>query len=212
MPRKKLQKIEALHHLDNVIEINDPNLKNKLTDFFNYNKKITLELGCGKAEYTLALAQAYPQEKFIGIDIQGERLWHGATEALNKKLTNTLFLRMPIENIAEFFPKNSVKEIWLTFPDPQSKKGKIKKRLTSPRFLNIYKKILKTNGLINLKTDNYNLFIYSQASIKEQAGKILTASTIAMDNNAETKLKIITTYENIYRKQNKDIYYLKASL
>jgi tRNA (guanine-N7-)-methyltransferase len=212
MPRKKLQKIEALHHLDNVIEINDPNLKNKLANFFGHNKKITLELGCGKAEYTLALAQEYPQEKFIGIDIQGERLWHGASEALNKRLDNVLFLRMPVENIAAFLPKHSIKEIWLTFPDPQSKKGKIKKRLSSPRFLKIYKNILSVNGLINLKTDNYNLFVYSQESIKEQGGKILTANSINLDENTETKLKITTTYENIYRKQNKDIYYLKASL
>lgn len=212
MPRKKLQKIKALHDLPNVIEMADFDLKNKLADFLGKHKNITLELGCGKAEYTLALAKMYPQEKFIGIDIQGERLWHGATLALTNKLNNVLFLRMPVENIFDLFATKSIKEIWLTFPDPQNKAGDIKKRLTSPRFLNIYKDILQARGRLHLKTDNQKLFNYSQENINKQGGQILSTQILSMTDISNPALQITTTYEKIYRQQGKDIYYLKAKL
>lgn len=212
MPRKKLQKIEALHNLSNVLEMTDADLKNKLATWLAANKNITLELGCGKGDYTLALAKNSLTEKFIGIDIQGERLWHGASTALKEKLNNVLFLRIAIEDIDKLFKKNSIKEIWLTFPDPQNKNGDIKKRLTSPRFLNIYKNILQTNNLLHLKTDNQKLFDYSKNSIKEFGSQILLEKILLNTDAIEPKLAITTYYEKIYRKQNKDIYYLQAKL
>lgn len=212
MPRKKLQKIEALHHLSNVIELNDPQLKNKLANFLGRNKNITLELGCGKGEYTLALAKLFPLAKFIGIDLQGERLWHGASQAQQENLDNVLFLRLAVESIDQIFDKHSIKEIWLTFPDPQAKNSDSKKRLTSPRFLKIYQHILKPQGLIHLKTDSQNLFDYSQTSVKQAKGQILIAKTLAHDTEAQVVLNIMTGYEKKYRLHNKPIYYLQAKL
>ncbi len=211
MARHKSQKIQELHILPNVAEMQDANLKNKLADFLKNKKPLTLELGCGKGEYTLALAQNHPQENFIGVDIQGERLWHGAKTAIEQKLNNIFFLRLPIENLTQLLSPASVTNIWLTFPDPQPRKGDIKKRLTSPRFLAIYKKILAPEGLINLKTDDKNLFAYSADSIKDFGGKIWQKKMIDYSNETDPLLQIDTFYERLHKKNQKNIYYLQAS-
>ena len=212
MARKKLIKFANLDKLPNVGQVSLNNIQQKLNNFIDPEKCLILELACGKGEYSLALAAEFPQSQFIGIDIQGERLWHGATQALEAKLNNVLFLRFQIEHLLEYFTENSVSEIWLTFPDPQLKKKNIKKRLTSPRFLNLYKKILKANGLIHLKTDNKILFDYSLKTIIEQTGKIIESHSgieqAMKDNHA---LNIQTTYEK-KGIAGKIVYYIKFQL
>ena len=138
MSRQKLQRFAELGTFKNVTEFNQADAKNKLKNFLDNNQEIILELACGKGDYSLALAQKYPNKKIIGIDIQGERIWYGASQALDKKLDNLFFLRMQIESLEEFFTKHTVSEIWITFPDPFPRERKIKKMLTSPRFLEIY--------------------------------------------------------------------------
>lgn len=127
--------------------------------FFHNNNPIVLELGCGRGEYTVGLARMYPEKNFIGIDIKGARMWTGATESLNEGLKNVAFLRTKIEFIENFFDKNEVDEIWLTFSDPQMKKPT--KRLTSTYFLERYRKFLVDNGIIHVKTDSNFLFTYT---------------------------------------------------
>ena len=153
----------------------------------------------------MALAQKYPEKIIIAIDIQGERLWHGATQAIKENLNNILFLRIQIEDLEKYFDKNSVSEIWITFPDPFPRKGQIKKRLTSPRFLDIYKNILKSNNIIHLKTDDEKLYNYSLENIKKLNGQILS-------QQQDILLDAQSYYEKKHLANNKTIYYLKFSL
>jgi tRNA (guanine-N7-)-methyltransferase len=135
-------------------------------EFFKNEHPIVLELGCGRGEYTVGLAQLYPEKNFIGIDIKGARLWHGANFALKNNIQNVAFVRTRIDFIESIFNINEVSEIWITFPDPQPSTAKEFKRLTSARFLNRYKNILTANGIIHLKTDNAGLYRYTLEVIK----------------------------------------------
>ena len=134
------------------------------SDFFHNDHPITLELGCGKGEYTVGLARMFPNRNFIGVDIKGSRMWTGATESLQENLSNVAFLRTRIEFIARFFAPNEVDEIWLTFSDPQMKKPT--KRLTSSYFLLRYRNVLRDGGLVHLKTDSNFLFTYTEWVLK----------------------------------------------
>lgn len=131
--------------------------------FFGNNHPIVLELGCGRGEYTVGLAQLFPETNFIGVDIKGARMWSGAKESLSGNLRNVAFLRTHIELIDRFFVSGEVSEIWLTFPDPQMKK--VNKRLTSTRFMQLYRQILTPDGLIHLKTDSPFLYTYTRAMV-----------------------------------------------
>jgi len=213
MPRKKLQRFAELRNFNNVAENNQAQAKLKLKKFLAKNKDIILELACGKGEYALALAQKYQRKKIIGIDIQGERLWFGAKFAQENKIQNIFFLREQIENLENYFTKNSISQIWITFPDPRPKKSQSKKRLTSPRFLKIYQNILKNKSTIHLKTDDDNLFAYSQQSVLDFGGKIKKEmKNIYQNPSIDELLKIPTYYEKIQLKKGKIIHYLEFSL
>ena len=140
-------------------------------EFFHNQNPIVLELGCGRGEYTVGLAQLYPDRNFIGVDIKGSRMWTGATDALNKGLKNVAFLRTNIEFIWQFFGKDEVSEIWLTFSDPQMKKAT--KRLSSTYFLERYRRFMTDSGLIHLKTDSNFLFTYTQEMLKANGEEII---------------------------------------
>lgn len=207
MPRKKLQKFKELTTLSNVAELD----KDKLNNFLQ-PKETILELGCGRGEYTIALAKQFPKKQFIGIDLQGERLWFGAKQALAEKIANVFFLRIQIENLDQYFDSRNIDEIWLTFPDPFPKKSQIKKRLTSPKFLTMYSTLLKPKHLLHLKTDNQELFTYSKTIISKY-GKIhscLEDIYGAKINNPLLNIK--TNYEQKYLKDNKPIYYLQFTI
>ena len=143
----------------------DPELKGHWREkFFHNDHPIVLELGCGRGEYTVGLAQKYPELNFIGVDIKGARMWAGAKEAVQKGVTNAAFLRTNIEFIDTFFDANEVDEIWITFCDPQMKKAT--KRLTSTYFMQRYQRIVKPGGLIHLKTDSPFLYTYTTEMLR----------------------------------------------
>jgi len=179
---------------------------------FGKSEDIVLELGCGKGEYTLELAKKYPETLFLGIDIQGERIWRGAKDALESKINNAYFLRTQIENINEFIPKKSVSSIWITFPDPFPKDRHAKKRLTSPRFLKIYKKLLKKGGVVHLKTDSGDLYNYTKEIVGSSNFKIqkdiedIYLEGLSIDEDINN---IQTTFEIKYLREGRSIKYLR---
>lgn len=209
MSRSKLQKIKELHQLPRVAEINQADFGDKLAAFIKNHTDLTLELGCGRGEYTLALAKTQPKNFFIGMDMQGERLWYGAQQAQAENLDNVLWVRIPIEKISHYFPDHSVAAIWLTFPDPYPKKRQAKRRLISPDFLKIYQKILRLGGLVHLKTDDKNLYEYSLETVRNSGGKIKKQiSDIHHRSDPEPLLKILTHFEKKHLMQGRQIYFV----
>jgi tRNA (guanine-N7-)-methyltransferase len=182
-------------------------------EFFKNSNPVVLELGCGKGEFTVGLARRYPYKNFIGMDIKGARMWRGAKTSQEEKLENVAFLRTRIQLIEHYFSPCEVDEIWITFPDPQPHKTKAKKRLTSPEFLDRYRKICKKNCIIHLKTDNTPLFDYSLEVIKEQ-NLPLYFHTFDVDKNpgSDDVVSIRTHYEMLFRGKGEKIKYLKFGL
>jgi tRNA (guanine-N7-)-methyltransferase len=181
--------------------------------FFQNNKPIVLELGCGRGEYTIGLAEKFPEKNFIGIDWKGARLWRGAKTAIEDQINNAGFLRIQILNICSFFAKDEVNEIWITFPDPQIEKSRERKRLTSLRFLNMYRKIMTTDGIVNLKTDSKPLYDFTLEVIGHDNLKVFRKSeNIYKDFPGDEILGIQTTYEKMWLKDGSDILYLKFNV
>jgi len=170
MGKDKLAKFEAIKGFNNVLEHateeGDSIKGNWRSKVFKNDNPIVLELGCGKGEYSVGLAEFYPDKNFIGCDIKGNRIFIGAKDALDKKLENVAFLRTRIDYINDFFEENEVDEIWLTFSDPQPKKPR--KRLSSPLFIERYRKLLKPGGIVHMKTDSDILFEYTVDEIKDK--------------------------------------------
>lgn len=182
-------------------------------DFFKNNNPIVLELGCGRGEYTVGLAQRNPDKNFIGIDVKGARMWRGGRTATDEGMNNVGFIRTRIEFITSFFAKDEIDEIWITFPDPQLNKKRVKKRLTGAPFLTMYSSFLKPEGTVNLKTDSNHLHLYTKEVIKVNNLNCLVASDNIYNapkgaiHEEVTALK--TTYEARYLAENKPITYLK---
>lgn len=160
--------------------------------FFVKSNPITLELGCGRGEYTVGLAKSDVNHNYIGIDIKGARMWAGAKQTEEEKIPNAAFLRCEIENIDNFFKEGEVDEIWITFPDPQMKKAG--KRLTGTRFLNLYKKILKSNGIIHLKTDSPFLFEYTRRLVELNNLEVISCTDNLYDSGLVDPVTSIKTY------------------
>ncbi len=218
MGKNKLKKFAEVHNFPNVIEFNfsfkqikEHPFKGKWKQlFFKNQNPITLELACGKGEYTVALAQKYPNKNFIGIDIKGARIWTGAKKALELNLKNAGFIRTRIEFLPYFLAEDEIDEIWITFPDPQPKKPK--KRLTSPYFLNLYKNFTKEKAPIHLKTDNQYLFEYTLKVLEKNNIKpIIACKDIYKEQNNIPKeaIEIQTYYEKQFLAENKKITYLQ---
>ncbi len=180
-------------------------------DFFKNDNPIVLELGCGRGEYTVGLGKQYPDKNFIGVDIKGSRMWSGATEALNLEMKNVAFLRTSIEIIEHFFDANEVDEIWLTFSDPQMKK--VTKRLTSTFFMNRYRKFLKNNGLVHVKTDSNFMFTYTNFMVEENKFPVLYSSNDLYHSDlVDDILGIKTYYEQQWLDRGLTIKYIKFLL
>ncbi|MFQ5706729.1 MAG: tRNA (guanosine(46)-N7)-methyltransferase TrmB [bacterium] len=209
MGRKKLRRFADLATFANVFE-EGGGLKGRwCARYFKNEHPIFLELACGKAEHTLESAKRFPQGNFIGIDIKGERIWKGATTAVQEGLARVAFIRTRIENLADFFAENEVYEIWITFPDPFPKKRQIKRRLTAPGYLQLYKEILRPGGRIHLKTDDQNLYEYTLATVQLCQGRVCQATEDLYrtpDCNDWTSFK--TTYERRHLAAGKTIKYL----
>lgn len=183
------------------------------TSFFKNDNPIVLELGCGKGEYTVNLAKMYPNKNFIGVDIKGARLWTGAKDATEKQMENVAFVRTRIENIVSFFDKDEVSEIWITFPDPQPRPAKARKRLSSSRFLTYYQQFAKPNAIIHLKTDSQGLHEYTKALVEQNNLKVhFCTNDLYNSNIVDSILSIRTFYESMFLEQGKPITYLRFEL
>ena len=221
MGKDKLRKFAEMATFPNVIQPqlqevlnSDYFLKGKWnSEIFKNSNPIVLELGCGKGEYSVGLAKRYPEKNFIGVDIKGARMWRGASTALNEKLQNVYFLRTRIEHITSFFAPSEISEIWITFPDPQEKRIRAKKRLTSSRFLPKYQQFLKPGGIIHLKTDNVLLYNYSyQLCVHNNLNIIKSTANLYETETDINLLSIQTHYESLFRAEGISIKYLSFSL
>ena len=185
--------------------------KGNWTSFFGNNNPIVLELGCGKGEYTVGLAQRNPNKNYIGVDIKGARFWRGAKTAAEQELNNVGFLRTQIELVDLLFEENEVYEIWITFPDPQIKYKRTKHRLTNPIFLKKYKCILKPKGVVNLKTDSEFMHGYTLGLLQGLGHDILYSNHDVYKNEGspDEVLEIQTFYENQYLEAGKPITYIQ---
>ncbi len=192
-----------------VLEEKGFDLKGKWhTDFFRNTNPIVLELGCGKGEYTVGLGKLFPDKNFIGVDIKGARMWSGAKESLEKGMANIAFLRTSIELIARFFSSGEVSEIWLTFPDPQMKK--VNKRLTSTRFMKLYKEILTEKGIIHLKTDSHFMYTYTCEMVKSNRLPVLfQTNDLYGSATSDPILAIKTYYEQQWLDRGLPIKYIR---
>jgi len=209
MGQKKLIRFNEIKSFPNVLEYPE-NMKDAWKSFFKNNNPITLELACGKGEYALGLARLYPDRNFIGIDIKGNRIWRGAKTALDEQLNNVAFLRSQIDKLADYFSENEVAEIWITFPDPQLRLSKMKKRLTHPRFLRLYKQILQPNGIVHLKTDSPDLYNFTKTVINLYELELLVDhDDVYEQEDLNEELKIKTHYEALDIAQSNRIHYLQ---
>lgn len=223
--RNKLMKFSDLVSFPNVYENYNPkdpklvgigleekNLKGSWTKLhFQNDYPLVLELACGRGEYSLGLAEMYPYKNFIGIDIKGARIWKGATIAIEQKLDNVAFLRTRIEQIDLFFGENEVDEIWITFPDPFLKSSKENRRLTAPSFLDRYRKFLKANGTINLKTDSPELYAFTKEVLgaDESVEVIYDKDDIYIEALEYPELELKTYYEKMHLEDKRKIKFIK---
>lgn len=221
MGKDKLRRFAAIKLFENVIEA-EPEVPFSMKGswkktFFNNNNPIVLELGCGKGEYSLGLAKHFPNKNFIGVDLKGNRIYIGAKEALELKMTNVAFLRTRIDFITDYFSENEVDEIWLTFSDPQKKKPR--KRLTSSLFIERYQQILKPKGLIHLKTDSDLLFEFTLNEINQNNYKCIEFTwdlyddiLSNLDKSTKEIMSIKTHYEKLFIKKGFTIKYCKFQI
>lgn len=207
MAKRKLKKFAEVDSFDNCFflsfeqsrESGLPLKGNWGREFFKNDRPIVLELGCGKGEYTVGLAKRFPEKNFIGIDIKGNRIWTGAKTAVMDKMTNVAFVRTRIDFIEACFGKGEISEIWITFPDPQPQKTRVRKRLTNWMFLTRYKQILQAGGMINLKTDSEPFYDFSREVIQEH-GLIEIIATNDLYKQPERYPEYLTNIKTYYEK------------
>ena len=212
MAQKKLLRFAQIKTFANVLEY-PANMRGQWKYFFKNDQPVILELACGRGEYTIGLARNHPGKNFIGIDIKGNRMYIGAKQALTENLSNAGFLRTQIEKLPDYFAAGEIDEIWITFPDPQVRASKAKKRLTHPRFLRSYRQVLKTNGVIHLKTDSPQLYNFTKKVIElYRLNLIEDMEDVYANNNVPADLTIKTHYENLDIAQSKKIFYLRFTL
>ncbi|AYB33309.1 tRNA (guanosine(46)-N7)-methyltransferase TrmB [Chryseolinea soli] len=213
--KRKQERFRIIEARENVIErtkdIYETIKGNWRTTYFKNDNPITVELACGRGEYTVSLAKLFPEKNFIGIDIKGERIWKGSTLATEQNLTNVAFLRTPILLLENFFTPGELDEVWITFPDPRPRKRDIKRRLTSPRYMDIYKKLVKPGSYIRLKTDNTPLYEYSLEEAQNRTDISDLQFTDDMYNSALRPecFDIKTRYEEHFAALGEKIKYLR---
>ena len=220
MSKNKLQRFAEISEFDHVLELTDFQHEESekprgrwREDVFENDRPIILELACGKGEYTVELARRHPDFNFVGVDIKGARLWKGAKRALDRQLDNVRFLRIYIDHLDEYFGPDEIEEIWITFPDPYPKWSDRNKRLTSPKFLEIYKKVLREDGVIHLKTDSDSLFEFTRKVLEQEECRVLDlVEDIYSDRPKDPLLSIKTYYEKMHLEEGKTIKYVKFRL
>ncbi|MBR1803639.1 MAG: tRNA (guanosine(46)-N7)-methyltransferase TrmB [Muribaculaceae bacterium] len=219
MGKNKLKKFAEMETMDCVFQFpfsalkdgNCPMRRHWNELYFHNQNPIVLELGCGKGEYAVGLGKRFPEKNYIGVDIKGARMWTGAKQVVEQGLTNVAFLRTSIELIDRLFAPDEVSEIWITFPDPQMKK--VNKRLTSTRFLDNYRHILKSDGIVHLKTDSPFLYTYTSELVKvNNLPTEVNTSDLYSSGMADDILEIKTYYEQQWLSRGLTIKYLKFHL
>lgn len=212
MAQKKLQRFAQIKTYPNVLEY-PQDMQGRWNDFFKNNHETILELACGRGEYAVGLAQLYPYKNFIGVDVKGNRIWKGASDALKFHVNNAAFLRTQIALLPTYFSKGEITEIWITFPDPQLRVSKQKRRLTHPRFLRLYQQVLSPDGYVHLKTDSPDLYQFTKRVIEEYQLTLLDASDDVYENeNIAPELRIRTHYEKLDIARSRRIFYLRFCL
>jgi tRNA (guanine-N7-)-methyltransferase len=213
--KRKLERFRIIEGRDNVIERTKDvyeNIKGRWRSyFFKNNNPITVELACGRGEYSVNLAKKFPEKNFIGVDIKGERIWKGSTLAIENQLTNVAFLRTPILLIENFFEPGEIDEIWITFPDPRPRKRDIKRRLTSPRYMDIYKKLVKQGSYIRLKTDNTPLYSYTleETQSRNDINDLQFTDDLYSSELRNECFDIKTRYEEMFAAKGEKIKYMR---
>lgn len=217
MPKIKEERMKALEHMENVFLWKNYNSANPFpkgtwnSDIFKNDNPIVLELACGKGEYSVGLGEMYPNKNYVGFDLKGNRLWVGATKALEKKLNNVRFFRAYIDHLYDYFAPKEVDEIWIIFPDPQLKKDR--KKLTSPKFLDVYRPLLKSGATINLKTDSPELYAFTLETIEELGLRLhRNVEDVHRDCPDDPELQIRTYYEGLHLERGRTIRFLSFSL
>jgi tRNA (guanine-N7-)-methyltransferase len=212
MGQKKLHRFAEIKHFENVFEYPE-NVQGTWNAYFKNANPITLELACGKGEYTLGLARLYADRNFMGIDVKGNRIWKGAKTAIAENLHNAAFIRTQIDRIEEYFADGEASEIWITFPDPQLRISRIEKRLTHPKFLRKYRKFLQPGGIIHLKTDSPDLYVFTKTVI-DLYGLILLEDNgdVYASPEISKELQIKTHYEGLDIAGSSKVHYLKFQL
>jgi tRNA (guanine-N7-)-methyltransferase len=213
--KSKLKRFEIISGRDNVIEPGKDSflkIKGKWNEeYFKNNNPITIELACGRGEYTVGMARMFPERNYVGVDKKGDRLWKGSTWAVEDNLINAAFLRTDILFIESLFETGEVDEIWLTFPDPRPRKRDSKRRLSSTRYLDMYKKLLKPDGYFRFKTDNTDLFNFTLEELAYRNDIVdyqYTHDLYQSDLRAEC-YDIKTKYEEMFAAQGEKIKYLR---
>jgi tRNA (guanine-N7-)-methyltransferase len=218
--KNKLRRFAENLTFDNLFQLNYEELKDGFhlkgswnDEYFNTSGDIVLELGCGKGEYTTGLAERYPEKNFIGVDIKGSRLYVGLKYARDHDLSNVAFIRTRINLIEYCFAKDEISEIWITFPDPQPRRSRTRRRLTSPRFLENYTRFLKPDGIIHLKTDNIIVYEATLDVIREGEHELLFSSDDIYASGIDNELtQIQTFYERKWLNHGTRIKYLQFRL
>ncbi len=211
MAQKKLIRFAAIKGFANVLEYPE-GMQGKWRQHFNNINEIVLELACGRGEYTIGLGRLHPGKNFLGVDIKGNRMYIGAKKCLEEGLTNTGFLRTQIAMLPNYFAAAEVAEIWITFPDPQLRGSKAKKRLTHPLFLQLYQQMLQPGGFIHLKTDSPRLFEFTKQVIKFYNLDLVEVLDDVYGSSCGSDLAIKTHYESLDIADSKKIFYLKFGL
>jgi tRNA (guanine-N7-)-methyltransferase len=207
MGQKKLIRFEAIKSFPNVLQYPE-GMPGQWGAFFKNNHPLTLELACGKGEYTVGLAKMYPERNFLGIDMKGNRIYIGAKKCLEEGIVNAAFLRSHIDKLGSYFKKDEAEEIWLTFPDPQLRKSRATRRLTHPKFIRLYQQILAPGGHIHLKTDSPVLYRFTKWVADMYGLTLLEDSADIHAGPMKEELKIRTHYESLDIAQSKKVYYL----
>lgn len=212
MGQKKLIRFAELLTFPNVLQYPE-NMQGQWHLFFKNNHPLTLELACGKGEYAVGMGRLFKDRNFLGVDQKGNRLWKGAKTCIQEDLTHVAFLRTQIDRIAEYFAPEEVKEIWITFPDPQLRLSRMKKRLTHPKFLRMYQQFLQPGGYIHLKTDSPVLYEFTKEVIALfELELIADSNDLYKEIGDDPVLKIKTHYEQLDIAQSNRIHYLKFRL